>query len=205
MTRRLAQVIFERVIARKREYCVYRAETVSSSDEGGEQIAVYDRAHPPAAQIRDAYRAHLGHRSCWLMFRRMRRGQAVLLVLQKNDLLAGIGWIQHWRPLRHEFWWLEDNGVALGPFWTSPALRGQGIYGRLLARAADEARRRGWKPLSIWAESSNTPSIRGIEKAGFESLGTHRVHTYMLGLIRRHYVVSEASEHPTISAFGSSA
>ncbi len=191
MTKRYTQVLFERIIARKREYRVFHADSLALGDASSEEIGVYDFSRPPSISLMNRYRAHMGSRSRWLMFRRMKQKEAVLLVLEENGLLAGIGWIQQWRPLLREFWWLANGGVALGPFWTNPELRGRGIYGRLLARAAREAQQRGWHPLFIWAESSNAASIRGIEKAGFESLGTHRVHTYLLGAIRRHYVVED--------------
>jgi len=132
------------------------------------------------------YQRHMGRIRSWPMFNRLRHHGALLLMLVENSELLGFGWLQSGRAMRREFWWLDDHVLCLGPFWTHPAHRGRGVYGRLLGAAVAECRRRGWNRSYIWAQSSNISSIRGIEKAGFAPLGTHRVRTGLLGLVRRH-------------------
>jgi L-amino acid N-acyltransferase YncA len=125
--------------------------------------------------------------------RRLRRHGAVLLLLRDRNDLAAYGWLQAWAPLRYEFWWLADDAICLGPYWTHPQQRGRGLYGRLLSHSVAECRRRFPRdlPIYIWAESSNAASIRGIEKAGFRSVGLHRVSIGAGGLIRRHESLSQ--------------
>ena len=125
------------------------------------------------------------------MFRRLRRDLAVFVALVEAGEMVGTGWIQRWEPMRREFWWLAEDAVALGPYWTHPAHRGRGVYGRLLARSLAECRQRGWNEVYIWAGRENASSIRGIEKAGFRSLGAHRVRVYLNGLYRRHERMAE--------------
>jgi hypothetical protein len=174
------------LIHREREYRVFRRrpEQMGLRDA---QVEVFDVAHPPDETVRGAYRIAAGRASDVLMFGRMRSAGAVLLLLRDEAGLTAFGWLQTWKPLRREFWWLDRDGIGLGPYWTRPDQRGRGLYGRLLSHSLWECdeRFRG-KPAYVWARSANDASVRGIEKAGFESLGEHEVSVWMGGLIRRH-------------------
>lgn len=182
---------WRRFVAARRDYCVFTADGTLSVAGDTSAIQVFDREHPPPKELVRCYRERIGARGAWWMFRRLRRSEAVFLALREAGDLAGMGWVQSWKPLRREFWWLAEDAVALGPYWTHPAWRGRGIYGRLLARSLAECRRRGWDEIYIWADKGNASSIRGIEKAGFRALGTHRVRVYLNGLVRRHERVEE--------------
>jgi len=57
--------------------------------------------------------------------------------------------------------------VMIFDCWTPPAVRGQGHYGEAVALIADLLRNRGKKPW-IFSAATNTPSLRGLEKAGFQ-------------------------------------
>lgn len=184
--------IRERLFLRRREYRVFSADANQSIAGDTASVEVYDMEHPPPDQLRKMYRAQITVVGTWLMFHRLRKGDAVLLVLREQDTLIGFGWIQRWKPLRREFWWLADRAVGLGPYWTHPSHRGRGVYGRLLARSLDECRRRQWDEIYIWAARTNRSSIRGIEKAGFRPLGTHRVSLYLGGLVRRHTCLDDS-------------
>ncbi len=61
--------------------------------------------------------------------------------------------------------------------WTPVAARGHGYYGRAIGRIAYQVRSAGKRPW-IFSAATNTASVRGIEKAGFErrySLVRHKV------------------------------
>jgi RimJ/RimL family protein N-acetyltransferase len=182
----MLKLLFERFIARQREYHVYVADGQLAGAGDDDEIEVFDDRRPPPRPLVALYGRETGASWPGLMFRRLRRGESVFLALCRDDELIGFGWIQSREPLRHEFWWLEADARALGPFWTHPRHRGLGVYGRLLRRALAECGKRDWSRLYIWAERHNQASIRGIEKAGFRSVGTHRVASYCLGAIRRH-------------------
>ena len=184
--RYLIRRLFDRVVGTTRDFCVF---TCSAPHGGGAReggIEVYDSGRMPPQDVRAALQRHTGRVKSRLMLHRMRRHGGMLLTMMEGPKLLGYGWIQTWRPVKREFWWLANDAICLGPYWTHPDMRGRGIYGRLLSRSLFECRRRGWDELYIWAGVDNAPSIRGIEKAGFRSLGRHRVSTYVFGLVRRH-------------------
>jgi GNAT superfamily N-acetyltransferase len=57
------------------------------------------------------------------------------------------------------------DGIAIFDCWTIPKFRGRGIYTASLMRLAALAGERG---ATIAVDPGNIPSIRGIERAGFE-------------------------------------
>ena len=185
--------LFRRMIARvigsSRDFCVFANSPAQGGGVREVGIEVYDSGRLPPENVRAALDRHAGKLRSRVMLSRMRRHGGMLLTVMDGPILHGYGWVQTWRPVKREFWWLADNAICLGPYWTHPDLRGRGIYGRLLSRSLFECRRRGWDALYIWSGVDNAPSIRGIEKAGFRSLGRHRVSTYLFGRVRRHEVV----------------
>lgn len=57
--------------------------------------------------------------------------------------------------------------VMLFDCWTPPEWRGHGYYGQAVSRIAGRLRERGKRPW-IFSAASNTASVRGLEKAGFQ-------------------------------------
>ncbi|MBN1879722.1 hypothetical protein JW823_06395 [bacterium] len=104
------------------------------------------------------------------VYYRFRRGQARLLcVSQDGHHLDAYGWIQDWNPFRRSFKAIADSGTMLGPYWTDPNQRGKGLYGILLGHSLAISSPN--QPIIICTTPDNTASRRGIEKAGFQSLG----------------------------------
>ena len=186
MRAKLSRLVYERLIARNREYRVYEADSGQWRVSSPSPIQMFDADNPPPGVILDLYKSHFGRFRSLPMLNRLYRHGAVLLALVEFGELHGVGWLQRGRQLNREFWWLDSGAVCLGPFWTHPDHRGKGVYGRLIDAAMTECARRGWERTYIFAQASNVPSIRGIEKAGFSSMGTHRIGSYFMGLIRRH-------------------
>lgn len=180
------RLIWERVVGRTRVYRVYGA-TAGQRVARDDAVRVYDQRHPPPPEVVTLYRKAEGLLGSEVMMRRLHHDGAVMLALLAGPELAAYGWLQCWGPLRREFWWLADDAICLGPYWTSPNLRGQGLYGRLLAHSLAEcAERFREKDVYIWVERENVSSCRGIERAGFRSLGEHLVSMRLFRLIRRH-------------------
>lgn len=104
------------------------------------------------------------------MYYRMKRGQARLLCCSADgERLAAFGWVQDWKPFRRRFGAIAQEGTMLGFYWTDPELRGRGLYGRLLAHSLAVCAKD--RPVVICVSPDNPASRRGIEKAGFASLG----------------------------------
>jgi GNAT superfamily N-acetyltransferase len=186
MPKNLMQLIYERGVARRREYRVYTASPEQPEGTPDPRVEVFDAARPPTDDIVELYQRHAGRRGAFLMFGRLRRQGAVLLVLREGDALKAFGWLQSLRCLQREFWWLPSGAICLGPFWTHPDHRGKGLYGMLLSASLHECRARCWKDVYIWAQSDNVASTSGIEKAGFRFLGSYKICTYFWGCVRRH-------------------
>jgi GNAT superfamily N-acetyltransferase len=183
----MVRLVWERLVARQRVYRVYEASSSQGAGAPDPEARSYDAAAPPPALVVALYRRHAGRLSASVMLGRLRRGLATLMVLLADDDLVAYGWLQTWAPMRREFWWLAQDGVCIGPFWTNPRFRGRGVYGRLLAHSLWEARRRfPERRLFIWARDENEASNRGIVKAGFDPLGRHQVVTLFGGLVRKH-------------------
>lgn len=84
--------------------------------------------------------------------------------------------------------------------WTPVAARGHGYYGRAIGRIAYQVRSAGKRPW-IFSAATNTASVRGIERAGFErrySLIRHKV--FNLQRIKRKPPVSQEVPPAEVSA-----
>lgn len=104
------------------------------------------------------------------MGHRLERGEAKLLCYSADgQRLDAYGWVQDWRPFRRRFGAIAAEGTMLGPYWTDPNARGQGLYGRLLAHSLSLCPPE--RPVFIYTSPDNEASQRGIEKAGFRPLG----------------------------------
>lgn len=107
----------------------------------------------------------------------MRRGKARLLCFSEDGLqLDAYGWIQDWSLFRRRYGAIATEGVMLGYYWTAPAARGRGLYGRLLSHSLALCRKD--RPILIATTPDNTASQRGIVKAGFQSRGEWEVCSY---------------------------
>lgn len=183
--------IAERLLVRRRTYAVFADAPDRQRAEQDPLIDAWDADRPPPAEVRRLFRRYAGLRGEFVMLGRLRRAGAIMLSAVESGDLVGYGWLQRWPSVRREFWWLAPDGICLGPYWTHPERRGQGIYGRFLRHSLFECRERFPKlRLYIWARTGNAASIRGIEAAGFEFLGFHSVALYTNGLIRRHDVAT---------------
>jgi RimJ/RimL family protein N-acetyltransferase len=133
-------------------------------------------------------------RALWLLIRlRMLLRNATLVYLAEDGRLRAYGLIRRCDPLPRRYRWLVPRGVILGPYWTAPASRGQGLYPILLRASIALSTDREHMPLIVYADASNSPSIRGLEKAGFARLGTYNVTSRLLFLLHIHEPVSVVS------------
>ncbi len=180
-------MVAERLCYRARTYVIFRDDPEAQGGALDSAIRCFDAACPPSADVAALFRRSAGRWGALVMLGRLRRAGAVLLVLTDGAQLVSYGWLQPWRCVRREFGFLSNEGICLGPYWTNPAWRGCGVYGRMLRHSLAICRERfGKTPLYIWARSENVASVRGIERAGFAPVGTFRVVTALAGLIRYH-------------------
>lgn len=90
---------------------------------------------------------------------------------QNENVIISYGWLnpneKHYLGELALEMSLENKIEVLYDFFTAEAYRGKGLYPALLQKMC----LRNTKPKLIYAFSDNYSSIRGIEKAGFQSLG----------------------------------
>jgi GNAT superfamily N-acetyltransferase len=79
----------------------------------------------------------------------------------------------------------------LGPYRVRPESRRQGLYGRLLAHSIAVCEDRHKVPLLIFSDTWNTPSQRGIEKAGFVRLGVYETTCSCFRLIFTYRIIEQ--------------
>lgn len=77
-----------------------------------------------------------------------------------------------------KFPFLKKGEYEIGPCFTAPECRGQGLYGRALGRIVGEKIYENAR-FYMFVSEDNDASIRGIEKAGFIQTG-HVVKTKLL-------------------------
>ena len=116
MRAKLSRLVFERLVARNREYRVYEAHPGTWRVSSPSPVQMFDADNPPPGVILDLYKSHFGRFRSLPMLNRLYRHGAVLLALVEFGELHGVGWLQRGRQLNREFWWLADGGVCLGPF-----------------------------------------------------------------------------------------
>ena len=120
------------------------------------------------------------------MMYRMRRGKARWLCCSEDGRrVDAYGWIQDWSLFRRRYGAIAARGTMLGFYWTSPAMRGRGLRGRLLAHSLAVCSKD--RPIVICVSPDNPASRRGIEKAGFAPLGEWEGTTWFrcFGRLRR--------------------
>jgi ribosomal protein S18 acetylase RimI-like enzyme len=66
--------------------------------------------------------------------------------------------------------------VELARLYTRPSLIGRGVGARLLAAAAEEARRRGFRSMWLGVWEHNHRAIAFYERHGFRDVGAHLFH-----------------------------
>ncbi len=128
--------------------------------------------HPDEVPV--AYRAVLfPHGALSTMALRMRRGLARVMCFGDGQGCVAYVWVQDWRPFRRRFGMVAREGVMLGPGWTDPSRRGQGLYGRLIRHALQVVD--GDVPILAAVAPDNVAPQRVLPTVGFTRLGRYRI------------------------------
>jgi RimJ/RimL family protein N-acetyltransferase len=101
-------------------------------------------------------------------------GVKEFFVYKKNGAVGHIGWI-YYKDDPNRIIALEDGEAEIKYCLTIERFRGKGLYPATLANMQRYLRNSGLKRVFITVEAENAPSIRGIEKAGFEMAGKIRL------------------------------
>ena len=90
-----------------------------------------------------------------------------------------------------KFAFMGPEDFEIGPCWTHPDYRGQGIYSVVLSRIAGDFQGKADR-LFIFAENENVASLKGISRSGFKFLGSGK----KSGIFGIYRITSLGSEDP---------
>jgi GNAT superfamily N-acetyltransferase len=189
--RRLLIRLWQLVVVWRESVVVYTYNPRQGHGMRDERIQIVDRGVAVPRSVKTEFRRARGARLWWVMRYRMIVRGAKLLYLSEEGELWAYGWVQRCDPFLRRYRWLTPRGTLLGYFWTAPARRGLGLYGRLLDHCIAICEDREEVPLIVYADVTNHSSRRGLEKAGFTRLGEYRVTSRLLGLVCTHKVISQ--------------
>ncbi|HPG42142.1 MAG TPA: GNAT family N-acetyltransferase [bacterium] len=117
------------------------------------------------------------------LYYRFKHPDSKLMCLFKEGDIIAWGWIQSCESLhKKNSSYFDKNGLLLGPYWTNPAYRGQGLYGRLLQHSIAVIDKN--RPIVICTRTENTASITGMKKAGFRFAGSYSVLTILFFFVK---------------------
>lgn len=156
-----------RLVYEKRQYKFYGYQPGQGDGRTDPHIRVYETWGDIPIRFRKIAAA-----APWrnVMYYRMKRGGARLMCYSEDgERLDAFGWIQDWRPFRRRFGAIAREGTMVGFYWTAPESRGRGYFSRLLAHGLALSDKK--RPIIVCVGTENVASWRGVEKAGFASLG----------------------------------
>ncbi len=101
-------------------------------------------------------------------------GVTDFFVARNNQGIQHISWIYYYSD-RNRLLSLEKDEVEIKFCLTLPALRGQGVYPKVVKSMIHYLADNGYKAVYMCVHPENKASIRGIEKAGFDYAGNLRL------------------------------
>ena len=150
------------------KYLLYRKKGIKGACEGCEDLNIISFRPTPIKLATVGKSVSIKVRFVRLMFFLLTRGKAYILCV-KNDHNK-IVHTSYVIPKCSKFFFMAKEDWEIGPCITAPESRGQGIYPRVLNYATSHTKDQNTYFYMLVAPD-NAPSIRGIEKAGFELFG----------------------------------
>jgi len=139
--------------------------------KGGEDVGAYISREAPAfmEKVRKKGGALAWEFSCDIY-----DGVKDCFVYKKKGVIGHISWV-YYREDPNRLINLSDDEAEIKYCLTLPEFRGRGIYPAVLKKIQSYLKDGGIRRAFICVERGNTPSIRGIEKAGFRPVASTRL------------------------------
>jgi GNAT superfamily N-acetyltransferase len=152
------------------QYVVYKYdEKQQGAGAFFDAITVYQNLNEIPTEFKDIIFKGL---LSFILKNRLRKGGAKLMVYSDNRELGAYGWLQSGAYFKRKFGFISKEASMFGPYWVHPNQRGKGIYGKLLNHSIFE--NKGEEAI-IYTHPTNIASQKGIQKAGFTSVGVFRL------------------------------
>ena len=174
--------IFRRLAPPASEWVLYQSNSLCAADLGDLKIQIVGPGRPLTQAQMDFLRQHFPTLTLWRALRFYRRRQGWIFFAHSGGVLCHYTFVMPGRAYRRMFSLIEPDAQMIGPCHTGDAFRGRGIFPRLLRYVVKALQEQGLGPFYVFAEASNTASIRGMEKAGFVRRGIWRGKRYFLDL-----------------------
>lgn len=140
-----------------------RSERFDVSDAEGVEF-VFLKGAVDGVRHFDTLRKHMGRFGAIKTLAKLATPCRTLYLVMKNGTVASTGWCTAGRC---NFYRIEPEAVVVGPIWTSPAFRGQGLATYGVQRALNALMEQQRRVFYIDTFKTNRPSQRVIEKCGF--------------------------------------
>jgi hypothetical protein len=108
--------------------------------------------------------ANMGRIGAMKAIAKLATGRRSFYLVTKTGQVVSTGWCTTGRCKHYQ---VERRAVVIGPIWSSPEVRGQGIATYALQAAMNQLVSRGASLFYIDTFKTNTSSQRVIEKSGF--------------------------------------
>lgn len=122
-------------------------------------------ALPRSLRIAGAYASEYGLCATIKMFLKIASRARVYYAAIKDGRIVSDGWMTRGKCL---FYHIERNDWVIGPIWSTPDMRGQGLAYGTLVRGANACLERGASWVYIDTTCDNIASLKTIAKSGFE-------------------------------------
>ena len=117
----------------------------------------------------------------WRLLGILRRGNRWIFFAKIGDEFCHYTFVKPGSSYSKMFPVIERGSVMIGPCLTSESFKGRRIYPTMLKHVVNSMASGGIERSYIYTHPSNTPSIRGIENAGFKKCGASKAKRYLFG------------------------
>jgi hypothetical protein len=164
--------ILRLLLVRSFEWVLYEAESLEPADLSGLTLEKVGPQDAFTLEQREFLGRHIRRLSLWHLLKWKRRGRGWVFFAGCDDTYAHYTFVTPASRYRKIFPMLRGpKALLIGPCLTEENFRGRSIYPRVLQYVVSNLADDGYGPFYIDSSPDNTPSIRGVEKAGFQRRG----------------------------------
>lgn len=156
---------------RRFEWVFYRAETPTPADTTDLEIQIVGPRVAPSGDQLAFLREHIRALSLRRLLRWRGRGSGWVYFASTDGRFCHYSFVTPATRYRKFCPEIPPKALLIGPCMTLPAARGRSIYPRVIQQIANDLIREDRGPVYIQTDTTNTASIRGMEKAGFTKCG----------------------------------
>lgn len=164
-------IVIRSLLPRRFEWVLFRAETLPEPNLAGLEVVRFGPGEPVGHAEYAWLRDRFSRLSLWYLLSRHRRGGGWVFLARCEGKLCHYTLLGPAARFRRRFPTIDTNALLIGPCLTTSDFRGRAIYPRMIQHVVHSLHREGHGPFLIHTDTTNYPSVCGIEKAGFVRCG----------------------------------